>query len=267
VGSVDGEGQPWASIVFGEPGFLRSPEPRTLDVDAELPAGDPLLRSLHAGAALGLLGIQPQTRRRNRMNGAVEQVHGTHFRMHVVRSFGNCPKYIQARTPERTTSAAAPHCVRGTTLDAHMQRMINGADTFFIATAVVQEDGPAGRPHGADVSHRGGKPGFVRIDDDRTLTAPDFIGNFLFNTIGNLQLHPRAGLLFIDYATGDLLYLAVDADVIWDGPEVASFAGAQRLLRFHVRETMLLERGLPFRWSEAEFSPALERTGSWTEND
>src|SRR3546814_14766932 len=66
------------------------------------------------------------------------------------------------------------------------------------------------REQGADVSHRGGRPGFVRVteDDGRSvLTIPDFSGNQFFNTLGNIAINPRAGLLFVDFATGDLLTL------------------------------------------------------------
>ena len=115
---------------------------------------------------------------------------------------------------------------------------------------------------GVDVSHRGGKPGFMRIDDERTLTFPDFIGNFHFNTIGNLLLDLRAGLLLIDFERGDLLYLTGTAEVLWDD-EIRAFAGAERLIRFHLSEGHRVEGSLPLRWSEPDYSPFLERTGSW----
>jgi uncharacterized protein len=88
-------------------------------------------------------------------------------------------------------------------------------------------------------------------------------GNFFFNTLGNLTVNPRAGLLFIDFATGDLLYLTVDAEIIWEGEEVDAFEGAERLLRFRVREARRVTDSLPLRWGEARLSPVLGRTGSW----
>ena len=265
VGSIDGEQQPWASVLVGEPGFINSPDPEHLQIRAHALTADPLNQTLASQATLGLLGIEPHTRRRNRMNGKVETISGDVFTLKVDQSFGNCPKYIQARRPELIDAAdrAQPKVQRNDQLDAAMQGMIGKADTFFIATAFPDADGVGGRQYGVDVSHRGGKPGFVRIDDARTLTVPDFVGNFFFNTIGNLIEHPRAGLLFIDYASGDLLYLAVDAELIWDGPEVAAFQGAQRLLRFRVRQAIRVEASLPLRWGEAELSPALSGMGSW----
>jgi len=261
AGSVDAAGQPWASVLANPPGFIASPDPLHLVIRAAPPAGDPFARTLRPGAAIGLLGIEPHTRRRNRMNGVVEQVQAQAFTVRVSQSFGNCPKYIQARTPVYVDGLPGQALHRGAALDAAAARRVRNADTFFIATAYPDAGG--GRAHGVDVSHRGGKRGFVRVDADRTLTVPDFVGNNFFNTLGNLQVNPRAGLLFIDFENGDLLYLAVDAQIIWDGPEVAAFEGAQRLLRFSVREMLRTEAALPLRWGAAAQSPFLDATGAW----
>jgi hypothetical protein len=93
--------------------------------------------------------------------------------------------------------------------------------------------------------------------------VPDFTGNSYFNTIGNLLLQPRCGLLFIDFDSGDTLQVAATAQLIEDGEELASFRGALRLLRFEVREAILVRGALPLRWGQAQLSPVLEATGSW----
>ncbi len=264
VGTVDAEGQPWASVLASPPGFIESPDPRELVVRARPLAGDPLADTLAEGAPIGLLGIEPHTRRRNRMNGVVGRVTDRGFSVGVRQSFGNCPKYIQARAPEYVGDSATARAVhRSDRLDAAARRMIRGADTFFIATAHPAARGGSAPAHGVDVSHRGGRPGFVRVDADDALTVPDFAGNSFFNTLGNLSLDPRAGLLFVDFASGDLLYLAADARIVWEGAELDAFAGAERLLRLRVREARRLEASLPLRWGKAEISPFLERTGSW----
>ncbi len=113
------------------------------------------------------------------------------------------------------------------------------------------------------MSHRGGKPGFVRVGDDGTLTVPDFVGNFFFNTLGNISVNPRAGLLFVDFENGDLLYLAVRAEIVWQGAELESFKGAQRLLRLEVQSMRRVTSCLPLRWSGAQLSPQLLATGAW----
>ena len=265
AGTVDTLGRPWASILANPPGFIESPDPRSLIVHARPLTADPLHDTLKTGAPIGLLGIQPHTRRRNRVNGAVDSTTADGFTVRVSQSFGNCPKYIQARKPEYVAdhTGVEKRVIRSAALDETAGRLIARADTFFIATTYPAEVGDDAPAHGVDVSHRGGKPGFVRVDDDGMLTAPDFQGNFLFNTLGNLAVNPRAGLLFIAFETGDLLYLTVDAEMVWDGAEVDAFDGAERLLRFRVREARRVVGSLPLRWGEARLSPVLGRTGAW----
>lgn len=264
VGTVDAQGQPWASVLTGTPGFMVSPDPRTLVVRSTPFAGDPLAQTLVAGAAVGLLGIEPHTRRRNRLNGVLQDVNEQGFCVAVRQSFGNCPKYIQARKPTLQAGSTPPAGVfDAPTLDAAARRTVAASDTLFIATdAGVSHHRDAS--HGVDVSHRGGKPGFVRVDGDDTLTMPDFAGNSFFNTLGNVAVNPRAGLLFIDFSSGDLLYVAVAAEIVWEGRELQAFEGAQRLLRFKVCSMRRLAAALPLRWSTAEPSPLVVPTGDWS---
>ncbi len=263
VGTVDTAGCPWASIVVGPPGFLTSPDPHTLQVMAQPRLSDPLSHILRSGIDIGLLGIELHTRRRNRLNGVVQNVSPDRFEVAVRQSFGNCPKYIQARMFElREPNLIEPQLIAPIArFGTAEQAMIRMADTFFIATAYQAES--AGAASGVDISHRGGKAGFVRIDDDRTLTIPDFAGNLYFNTFGNLALNPLAGLLVIDFVQGDLLYLTGRAEVIWEGPEISAYPGAERLLRFHLDRGYRVNGSLPLRWSEPGFSPHLDQMGHW----
>lgn len=265
IGATDDAGQPWAAALAGPPGFITSPSPRQLVVRALPQTHSPLKPALLPGNAIALLGIEPHTRRRNRANGLIESVGGEGFAVNVRQSFGNCPKYIQARQPRYlgAESAAEVLLQHSTQLSSAARALIRSADTFFIATAHPVAPADDAGQHGADVSHRGGKPGFVRVDDDGALLVPDFAGNRFFNTLGNIAVHPRAGLLFIDFATSDLLYLAADAEIIWNGRELDAFDGAERLLRLRVREMKHVKGALPLRWSEARLSPFLARTGTW----
>jgi hypothetical protein len=267
VGSFDAQDRLWASILAGAPGFVHASDARHLTVDTLPPAGDPLLERLAPGLPLGLLGVEPHTRRRNRMNGTIVDVSARGFTVEVDQSFGNCPQYIQARVPEwiADRSRAQPAERHGALLAPHAIALVERADTFFIASAAAQARGHAG-PHGVDVSHRGGRPGFVRVTEERgrnVLLAPDFRGNFLFNTLGNIVANPRAGLLFIDYDRGDLLQITGAAGIVWDGPELQAFAGAQRLLRIEVEASRWHEAALPLRWSAPQQAPQLAATGSW----
>jgi ferredoxin-NADP reductase/predicted pyridoxine 5'-phosphate oxidase superfamily flavin-nucleotide-binding protein len=264
VGSADARGRPWASIVAGAPGFLSTPDAKTLAVGASPLYGDPLNDTLSPGGDVGVLGLEMASRRRNRMNGQFEPSEGGGFSIRVGQSFGNCPQYIQ----QRAASLAAGHSSiterkvhKATVLSAPERKLIETADTLFIATQFREaHDHPA---NGIDVSHRGGKPGFVRIEDERTISWPDFAGNNHFNTIGNLTLNPKAGYLFIDFSSGDLLYMTGEVDIIWDSDEVAAYAGAERIVRFHLDELIRVEASLPIRWQFEQYSPSLDRTGSW----
>lgn len=264
LGAIDTQGLPWATLLVGDPGFTQSPDPWTLRIQVELLPDDPLCNALPAGAEVGLLGIELQTRRRNRMNGQIAWRDKREMLVAVERSFGNCPKYIQKRDFQRVTlPTQLPAPEQGNRLDDEAVLQISSADTFFIATHVpASRDEPVNQ-YGADVSHRGGAPGFVRIDDAKTLLWPDFTGNSHFNTLGNLQIRPQAGLLFPDFVTGDLLYLTGEAEVIWDGKAVAAFAGAERLVRFHIKKMLRLRERFALRWTLQEVSPSLHGMDAW----
>jgi predicted pyridoxine 5'-phosphate oxidase superfamily flavin-nucleotide-binding protein len=268
VGSLDAQRRPWASMLVGRPGFLSSPDARTLRVGALPDAADPLAGQLALGRPIGLLGLEPATRRRNRMNGRVVALDAGGFSVAVEQSFGNCPQYIQAREPawREETGAAAPEPFQAL-LPAAAQALVERADTLFIASA-ARETG-SGPAHGVDVSHRGGRPGFVRVQRDaggaQVLTLPDFRGNNLFNTLGNIQAHPCAGLLVVDPERGDRLQLTGRAELLWDGPELAAFAGALRLLRITVERGVWTPAALPLRWSPPEYAAQLAATGRWAD--
>lgn len=253
VGTIDTEGNPWASILVGEPGFISTPSDRVLHIAAQPLYGDPLGDNLTIDGKVGFLGIELHTRRRNRVNGVVSEIAQDNFSVAVEQTFGNCPKYIQVRQFNlHNFDNTTPKPVHNfTTLDNAQCDVIKSADTFFIATAYLNDLTDV--THGVDVSHRGGNPGFIRIDGD-TLTVPDFAGNCIFNTFGNIEVNPNAGLLFIDFEQGNLLYLTGQAEVIWDGdPEIALYAGAERLLKFHLKRGISVEGSLPF----------LRNTGHW----
>lgn len=250
AGTVDAVGQPWASLLVGAPGFLQSPDPRLLTVDTAPLWGDKLNDTLAEGKPIGLLGIQQHTRRRNRMNGVVRALRPDGFAVDVQHSFGNCPKYIQPREPHYAVDAVQPdkrRLVEGTTLDAEARRIIANADAFFIATSSGSITHGAGA--GVDVSHRGGAPGFVRLQPDGTLAVPDYPGNNFFNTLGNLQVEPRAGLLFIDFASGALLQLAVTAQVVWADELAVPVRDIERVMLFTVHAQRRIEGALPLQWT------------------
>lgn len=262
VAAIDTAGSPLATVLTGKPGFVQSPDPETLCVSALPDVGDPAADALLPDRSVGILGIDFSTRRRNRANGRIVSRHAHGFRIDVDQSFGNCPQYIQLRTLEnepRAESEASSAAVETFEhLDLEAQAAITGADTFFVASRSRAGDGAA---FGADISHRGGRPGFVRVDGNM-LTIPDFRGNRYFNTLGNLIAEPRASLLFLEFETGTLIQLQGVAQVEWSGP-TEEFRGAERLWRFHIAKGWRRNTAVPLRWSFSEYSPVTLRTGVW----
>lgn len=257
VGSLDDDGRPWASALTGHPGFIKSPDPRTLCVSSSPLRGDILSSNLRQGAHVGLLGLELHTRRRNRMNGVISRLTAEQIEVSVDQSFGNCPKYINRKVFEwRDAYGSTPSprvCPR---LTARAFEIISAADIFFIASAFLPHTGRDPR-HGVDVSHRGGKRGFVRIERDGSLTIPDYVGNFAFNTLGNIDKDRRCGLFFIDFDSGDMLQLTAHAWIDWNAPEIQNVAGVQRLLRVEPAEVRLLPATFPLRAKALDYSPNL----------
>ena len=268
---VDSDGKPWPAVVAGSPGFVVALDPLHLRIDA-LPVGlsatfdGAPIAELVVGAQVGVLGIDYSTRRRNRVNGRVISVDRTGFVLHVTQSFGNCPKYIQLRDTESSEAPGwraqpvAGHFVPE--LNGEWRALIEASDHFFIASHYDRPGDEA--HHGADVSHRGGKPGFVRIDADGVLEFPDFAGNRFYNTLGNISANGKAALLFIDFRCGSLLSMSGEARVDWRAADTSGFAGAERSVRFTSRDIRVYSRALPLRWRFREQSPALEHTGHWS---
>ena len=249
LGAVDAKGDAWATLRAGRPGFMSSPDPEILDVDLPRDPADPADAGMEDGDAIAMLGIQLETRRRNRLNGVIRRTDAEAFRVRVGQSFGNCPQYIQPRSsvfvrdPARPTAAPPLHSRQ---LDDRLRGMIEGADTFFVASYVDRDNGE----RQVDVSHRGGYAGFVHLSADGVLTIPDFSGNRFFNTLGNFLVNPKAGLVFIDFETGDMLQLTGKVEVLLDSPDITAFQNAERLWRFTPEKIVLRPDALPLRWNK-----------------
>ena len=249
VASVDAQGWVWASVVAGPPGFMVAVDDGTIHIGEAPALSDPLHDNLRVNSDVGLLIMEFATRRRMRVNGRAELQPDGSFYVHARQVYANCPKYIQARRFEVITSAEQnPSDVSRTDrLTASQEQWLTHADTFFIATAH-----PEG---GADASHRGGNPGFVTVVDPNTLIWPDYVGNMMFNTLGNIAANPRAGLLFLDFDTGSTLQLAGEANIIWDAAQVAQYKEAERLVSYRIEQVLEIQNKLPLRWEFESYSP------------
>ncbi len=247
VGFTGANGRVWASLLTGEPGFLRVIDERTLVIDATVAPGDPLDENSKPGMDVGLISIELSSRQRMRLNGKAEwRPEGLY--VYAEQVYGNCSKYVQAREPwsvSGSTSTEPGSARRVETLTDEQRRLISSSDTFFIASAH-----PEG---GADASHRGGLPGYVRFLDEDTLAFPDYSGNNMFNTLGNIAANPKTGLLFVDFERGDTLQLSGEACVIWDAARATEFAGARHVVEFRIEE--IVENTVPLRWRFVAYSP------------
>jgi predicted pyridoxine 5'-phosphate oxidase superfamily flavin-nucleotide-binding protein len=248
LAAADEAGRIWTSLVTGPPGFVHvdnlSDEREQIAVDALPVVGDPL-HDVLAGKPrrVGMIAVQPQTRRRMRVNGvAIPTAAG--LLIHPDQVYSNCPKYISRRHIEGVEGVRATHVRRhADALDARTEQIVSAADTFFIGSADIEGN--------ADASHRGGNPGFLQVLSPNRLRWPDYRGNSMFMTLGNISADPRAGLLIPDWDAGGTLQLTGTAEIIWEsGP------GAQCAVEFTIDEVVELSGVSPLRWSSAELSPA-----------
>jgi ferredoxin-NADP reductase/predicted pyridoxine 5'-phosphate oxidase superfamily flavin-nucleotide-binding protein len=254
IGSVDAEGQVWSSVLFGQPGFVRALNDRTLELNvsqATAAGDDPLWENLLQNSNVGLLLIELGSRRRLRINGKARAVAAHRWIIDVERAYPNCPKYIQRRMLNIQADAkplATPAATRGTALNGAQQSLIAAADTLFVASAHLE--------HGVDASHRGGHPGFVTIINDRQLRIPDFAGNSMFNTLGNFVSYPHAGLVFIDFERNRLLQLTGVPEILWerDDPR-GETGGTRRFWQFEISTWQELPLPVDLSWEFVDTSP------------
>jgi predicted pyridoxine 5'-phosphate oxidase superfamily flavin-nucleotide-binding protein len=246
--TIDASGRPWVSVAAGKPGFVTATDETTVRIDTAALADGDIVTRLAARPAVGLLAIDLATRRRVRVNGHGRVSRDGAIEIEVAQCYGNCPKYIQQGEPARLDSSDRErHVTRGDSLNPSQRERIEGADTFFIGTH--HSEG------GADASHRGGSPGFIKLIDDRRLAFPDYSGNTMFQTLGNLVVDPRAGLLVIDFENGSILQLTGRASLDWDAARAAQIPGAERVVEFEVDEVVESANALRQSWSFREYSP------------
>jgi predicted pyridoxine 5'-phosphate oxidase superfamily flavin-nucleotide-binding protein len=266
LASVDRAGTPWASLVSGEPGFASTSDGDVVTIDrtrTHVSPDDALLRNLRLDGPLGVLAIDLGTRLRYRINGFIASMTEECIDLRVREAFVNCPKYIQRRhlSEGDELPRASSANVRGDLLDPERRALVRRADTMFVASWHPDR--------GADASHRGGEPGFLEILDERTIRVPEYAGNSLYNTLGNLVVSSQAGLAIVDFEGGKVLQLCGITEVVFDRPpgrsdsaadaRRASDAGASgatgRYWDFTVSRWIELSLPRRFRWELLERSP------------
>ena len=253
VASIDAENKPWASILVGQQGFIETVDATHLLISSDSIIGsDRLNKNLILGDSLGFLGLEFHTRRRNRLTGNLTSIREGKMMIEVTKAFGNCPKYIQTR---RLTIPPMPSSVKRIKnvrvvkrIDKEIEKLINISDTFFIASCAA-ENGVLS----VDISHRGGKPGFVKIESDNVISFEDYPGNNFYMTLGNLHLNPNCGLLFVNFDSGDVLQLSCKSEIV----ETLN-SEDRRKVEIFVESGLFHKSALNVTWKFCEYSPYLE---------
>jgi uncharacterized protein len=255
LGSVDAQQNIWASVLFGSPGFIKPVDPQAIEIDltqAILNPHEPFWANIQTEHQIGMLVIELASRRRLRINGTIAQLTRDRLRLNVLESYPNCPKYIQRRQLVlKLSTAATKPCAQpqfGQILTSEQQHWIASADTLFVASAHPNR--------GVDASHRGGNPGFVQILDGRSLRIPDYAGNSMFNTLGNLVVNPHAGLVFLDFDRSRTLQLMGQAMIQWDlDHSTDSTGGTHRYWDFVIEQWLETDLPQSLHWEFLDYSP------------
>ncbi|WP_062048996.1 pyridoxamine 5'-phosphate oxidase family protein [Bacillus sp. JCM 19034] len=254
IGTTDSIGNLWSSLICGESGFIRVINDRTLQIHIQEHKKDGWFTHVKSNFNVGLLVIEFSTRIRVRINGIARIIAEDIVEVKTEQVYSNCPKYIQSRqiysNKQRGPTTLAS--IGGKKLSDHQKEWIGNADTFFLSSS--NSEGKT------DVSHRGGHPGFIEVMNDRKVIYPDYVGNMMFNTLGNIVENERTGLLFIDFEHGHTLQLTGESSIIWEltTEEKQRFPGAMRLIAYDILNIRENQSSLPYKWdfiNESPFNP------------
>jgi ferredoxin-NADP reductase/predicted pyridoxine 5'-phosphate oxidase superfamily flavin-nucleotide-binding protein len=277
IGTLDSDSRPWTALWGGEPGFS---EPlgggfvgtRTL-VDGKF---DPVVQALVGGKEKGetlqpeggegkmLSGLAIDLVKRKRVKIAGKLAAGTlrdvdveiegnssaepppdipktqsqiQLVTKIEQSLGNCPKYLNQY--ELKPALVTPEVLsEGPALSKEGRALIDRADMFFLSTSIATD---------MDTNHRGGPPGFIRTISPTCIIYPEYSGNRLYQSLGNLQLNPRIGITVPDYETGDVLYTTGEAEMLIGRAAAQLLPGTNLAVKIHLTHTRLVKQGLAFR--------------------
>jgi ferredoxin-NADP reductase/predicted pyridoxine 5'-phosphate oxidase superfamily flavin-nucleotide-binding protein len=266
LGSLDEHGRPWASVVTGKRGFMHATDPHHLKIVTNPIMGDPIVSNLqqgikHDGSLVAGLGIDFTNRRRNKVAGRVpeDQFHYNannntlSLGITTEQSIGNCPKYITIRKLQYVECAPTKSLqeLNAQELSAQVLPTIEQASTIFVATRHLDDD-----IQHMGFNHRGGPPGFARYNDGK-IYWPDYSGNRMYQSLGNIATDPVAGLLFPDFETGNVLYVTGDARNVFGEEAKAIMPNVRMITEVLVTGYVYIEGGLPIRSQESlsQFSP------------
>lgn len=287
LGALDAAGNAWTTLLGGAPGVA---QPLSLGAHGILGVGasgvttfDPVLEALlgrdegeeepyhisreelegGGGRLVGGLGIDLALRDRVKFGGRLVagKVDGDESSVEmavlVEESLGNCPKYLNKKSIRPHTTSSPKLVGDKLPLPKEAVDLLGKADMFFLSST----DGLGGM----DTNHRGGPPGFVRIlhddeEDGTVLVYPEYSGNNLYQTLGNLHLRPKVGICVPDFDTGDVLYLTGDTEILFGSGKLMPHT--KLAVRIHVRDMRFVSDGLGFRGELGErsgYNPPVRR--------
>lgn len=254
ITSTDEKDQIWTSVLFGKPGFINAPDDQHILINPQQiinQSADPLWLNIKRNTQVGLLIIELSTRRRLRVNGNISLLSNGQYEVVIAQVYPNCPKYIQRRQPELSDNVLTyktPMPQLGDELTATQVELISNSDSFFVGSGVNNNH--------SDASYRGGATGFVSVINKYELQVPDYKGNSMFNTLGNFQANPNAGLVFIDFEHNKLLQLTGTAKILWDQPDDTNkTGGTKRYWRFIIKGWQETHLPSGLKWTFFDNSP------------
>ena len=204
------EGALWCLPVAGKAGWMSATRDSIyLDLEQTIgPVDKRILRAAEDRQLVGGVVLDFATRRRLRVNGRLERGSEKLMVLTIAEAYPNCPKYITQRALAWSKDAPTPSLLEGESLTQEQRDAFERTDIFFIATQHPER--------GLDASHRGGNPGFVTSPSERTIRFPDYAGNSLFNTLGNLEVDPRVSILLPDFSNGRAFVITGTASVSYE---------------------------------------------------
>ncbi|KAK1498568.1 oxidoreductase FAD-binding domain-containing protein [Colletotrichum tamarilloi] len=205
--------------------------------------------------------------------------------VHVEESLGNCPKYLNKKDVIPRASLVKGRVERELPLSEEAVKVVRGADMLFLTSGHEEGGDDGGSGSSMDTNHRGGSRGFVRVarndEGGVEIMYPEFSGNRLYQTLGNLKLNPLVGIAIPDFETSDVLYVSITQflpGLTWNledyeantwrwakltgsasilvGQDAAAYLPRTKLaVKITVSAAVFVQSGLPFSGTPLEPSP------------
>ncbi|KAJ5467214.1 Riboflavin synthase-like beta-barrel [Penicillium sp. IBT 31633x] len=267
LGILDSQGRPWSTVWGGAAGFAEPvSESSSIGLRTQVDSKyDPVVQALlsanhtteSAGKMISGLAVDLENRRRVKLYGRI--VAGSlsdgdegqaQLVVHIQESLGNCPKYMNKK--HIVPAQSDPKLISDSPqLSAAAIELLSRADTMFVSSS-----------HGAttmDTNTRGGPAGFIRVESNdvsgAVIVYPEYSGNRLYQTLGNLQTTPRAGFVVPDFASGNVLYFTGSTEILVGKNAATILPRSNLALRVTIAAAIFVENGLGFRGEAGDPSP------------